>query len=291
MKTNVLLLDTLKNMENLIYSAFSISSQQKRKLKIVYIEDFDWVSSANYMGVTPGNLGVGLHYADAQIREDYDRAEGEIKRITTQYLKQYPQSIPFEYEVREGNRMIYIEEMLAEEDDVLLMMSNYSSISESPGGIISQPNILDKVTCPILVIPDDQQYLSFNKMIFASAMHREDLDALKSMANLFVKGPELKLDIFHHSNSTSFDHQLKWKGFQAMVQEALPDYQPQFYLAKGKDVDEALDEYIKKEKPDLVATLKERKGFFEEIFSSSHTQELIRHFNKPVLVYHEDNLD
>ncbi|WP_163718356.1 universal stress protein [Mangrovibacterium lignilyticum] len=290
MKTNVLLLDTLRNMENLIYSAFSISGQQNRKLRIVYIEDFNWVTGANYLGVTPPNLGTGMQYAETQIKADYERAEKEIKRITSQYLLHNPRNIPFEYEVREYNRLEYVDELIEQEKDVVLMMSNYSSISESPGGIINYPNILDKVACPVLVIPDDRQYLRFNKVLYATAMHSEDLDAIKSMVELLACGSRLDLHVFHHCNNVDFDHRLKWVGFQTLVKNSLPEYTPEFYLSKGKDVEESIEAYVKMENPDVIVALKERKGFFEDIFSSSHTHELIRHFNKPVLVYHEDNL-
>ncbi|WP_372775830.1 hypothetical protein [Mangrovibacterium sp.] len=290
MKTNVLLLDTLKNLEALIYSAFSISNQQKRKLKIVYIEDFNWVSSANYLGVTPPNMEVGLQYAQTQIKSDYEKAEAEIKRITTKYQSQNPRTIPFEYDVRECSRMEYIDEMVKQEQDLLLMMSNYSSVSESPGGIINFPNILDRVSCPVLVIPDNQQYLKFETLIYATAMHPEDITAIKNMVGLFGESKEMKLQVFHHCKKVDFDVRIKWLGFQTLLKNSIPGCSPEFYLSKGKDVETDLDAYVRAENPDLIVALKERKGFFEEIFSSSHTHELIKLFNKPVLVYHEQNL-
>lgn len=290
MKTNVLLLDTLKGMRSLIFSAFSLSSQQKRKLKIVYIEDFNWVSSADYVGVAPGSMGAGLQYAEEKIKQDYEQAEGKIKEYVTEYLETFPQTIHYEYEVREYNRLEYVEDVINQYDDVLLMMSNYSSISESPGGRINFPNILDKVACPVLVIPDSQHYLNFNKIVYATAMHQEDLAALQKLTALFDADHPAELTVFHHSKSHEFRYHLKWTGFKTLIQEAIPNVKINFHLDSSDDVEIALQHYVDNNKPDLIVTLKEKKGFFENLFFSSQTHELIKHFNKPVLVYHEDNL-
>jgi hypothetical protein len=288
MKTNVLMLDTLKGMKNLIFSAFMLSDWQRRKLKVVYVEDFNWVSSANYLGVTPASLGAGMELAEAQNRSEYEQAGSEIRRIIYDYLSFHKQHIPYSYEVLEYNRLAYIEELLVDNPDMLLLMSNYNSVSDIPGGIINYPNILDKVNCPVLVVPDDRPYLSFNKLLYATALHREDIGALRNMVELFASDSYPRLHVFHHSKSGSFERELRWLGFQALVKDAVPQLKPEFYLSKEGQVDAALEAYIENYDFDLIAALKERKGFFEAVFGSSHTHELIRHFNKPVLVYHEN---
>lgn len=287
MKTNVLMLDTLKGMKNLIFSAFSLSNQQRRKLKVVYIEDFNWVSSANYLGVTPASLGAGMEVAEAQTQSDFKKAASEIRRIIFDYLSLHTQHVPYSYEVREYNRLEYIEELLVDDPNIVLLMSNYNSVSGGPGGVVNYPNILDKVECPVMVIPDDQPYLSFNRLLYATALHREDVDALQHMVELFAADSYPKLHVFHHYKADDFEHYLEWLGFQALIEDAVPQLTPEFHLAKEKDVNSALGEFIVGHDFDLIAALKERKGFFEDLFGSSHTHELIRHFNKPVLVYHE----
>jgi len=282
------MLDTLKGMRNLIFSAFSLSNQQRRKLRIVYLEDFDWVSSANYLGVTPASLGAGMELAEAQTKSDYRKASSEIHRIILEYLSHHTQHVPYSYEVRECNRLEYIEELLVDEPDLLLVMSNHNSVSGGQGGIVAYPNILDKVACSVLVIPDDRPYLSFNKLVYATALHREDIEAIRNMVELFEGDSYPKLHVFHHFKSDEFEHYLEWLGFQALVEEAVPQLTPEFHLAKELEVDAALEDYIKNHDFDLIAALKERKGFFQDLFGSSHTHELIRHFNKPVLIYHEN---
>lgn len=63
MKTNLLLLDTLKNMENLIHSGFSLSSQLERKLKIVYVLEFAWLGRDEFVGSTAPDIDVSVRVA------------------------------------------------------------------------------------------------------------------------------------------------------------------------------------------------------------------------------------
>ncbi|PTN05978.1 nucleotide-binding universal stress UspA family protein [Mangrovibacterium marinum] len=281
------MLDTLKGMKSLIFSAFLLSNRQKRKLRIVYLEDFNWVSSANYLGITPASLGAGMELAESQIRSDYQKAASEIRRVLDEYLSEHSEHVPYSYELREHNRLEYIEELLVDDPEMLLLVSNYSSVSSTAGGAVHYPNILDKVACPVLVVPDDQTFDSFGNLLYATALHREDIDAIGSLVELFGDAVAPKLTVFHHHPDDDFEHQMKWLGFQAMVTEAVPQVTPQFHLAKGKDLDAELEDFVRGGDFDLLAALKERKGFFADLFGSSHTHELIRHFNKPVLVYHE----
>jgi len=287
MKTNLLLLDTQKSMRNLIFSAFYLSNYQKRKLKIVYLEDFNWINSSNYISVPAPNFGASFQLAEVQAREDFESAEAEIRHIIHEYLSNHPNTVPYVYEVKEYNRLEYISEMMEQDKDLLLMMSNYSSITEGQGGIINYPNILDKVDCPVLIIPDDRPYLSFHKMVYATALHSEDIGAIKSMVEMFSGDSYPGVYVFHHSKAESFDDNLKWVGFRTLVDEAVPHLNACFFLATEKDIDTALDDYIVVNDFDLIAVLKEKKGFFKDLFSSSHTHQLIRFFNKPVLIFHE----
>ena len=289
MKTNLLLLDTHRNMGNLIHSAFALSSQLKRKLKIVYIEDFNWANSTNYIGGTPGYAGADMQMLHNQVREDYEGARNELKRVIADYLQQHPQNIPFEYETSENNRLEYVEQVVKNETDVLLLMSNYNSLSGGEGGVVNYPGILDHIDCPVLILPDNARFVSFNKVVYTSALHYEDIAAIRHFSSLFDDSGLLTIQVFHQSETDDFDEVLRWKGFREMVKEAVPRSKTQFIGSEEKDLGAAIDAFIQQHNPDLIVALKEKKGFFSDLFSTSQTHELIKHFNKPVLIYHEAN--
>ncbi|MGQ8335993.1 universal stress protein [Sunxiuqinia sp. A32] len=290
MKTNLLLLDSLRNVETLIYSGFSLSNQLNRKLRIVYIYDFNWISSGEFVGAVAPTIDAKYLSLEKEIKKDFEIAESKIKEITTEYFASNPINVPFEVEVAEVSRLDYMKKYLHDEKDVILLMSNYNSYADTSSGQVKYPNIIDVVGCPVLVLPDDYKIHDFNKIVYASALHEEDLMAMRHLSGLFAKAKGKVLTVFHNEKLVDFEEELKWRGFQSVVQNTVNTFTYTFNLTHEKDAREGLDTIVEKEDPDLIVLLKEKKGFFKEVFSSSETRYAVTHFDKPVLVYHEENL-
>ena len=60
-----------------------------------------------------------------------------------------------------------------------------------------------------------------------------------------------------------------------------------FTLKTHKDFLKGTEEYTEENNPDLLVILKEKKGFFKQIFTSNEIENVLTHLNKPVLVYYE----
>ena len=203
MKTNLLILDTLRNMENLISTGFSLSTQLNRKLKITYIFDFSWIGSGEFVGATAPNIDTSMITVEKEIRKDFEKAEGEIRRIVGTYLEQQTQTVPYEIETVEASRLDYINKVHNEEKDLLLLMSNFNSYTGYSTGRINYPNMIDRVECPVLIIPDDVKTLSFNKLVYLTALHPEDITALHHLTALFNGDEAVSLTIFHNKKYPS----------------------------------------------------------------------------------------
>lgn len=295
MKTTILILDALKNMEDLIGTAFSLSTQLGRKLKIFYVLDLNWTNAGwaaggEFVGAAAPNIDSTVRMAETEIRRNYEIASDEIRNFTAKYLEQNLQTIPFEIEISEISRLHLVEKVVEEEGDVLLMMSNYNNYSEFSSGAVNFPNAIDKAPCPVLLIPDNIRTVSVNNWVYATSFHPEDLAAIAHLSELFGRNSGKKLTVFHNSKDDEFDIRMKWSGFQDEVRKVAHGFDLNFELAYEKDVREGLKKFVDTNDPDLIVVLKEKKGFFESIFSRSETHYVVTHFDKPVLVYHEENL-
>jgi len=291
MKTNLLLLDTMKNMEKLIYSAFSMSNQLKRKLKIVYVMDIHWVSTGGeFVGSTVPGFSEGYRMIETGFRKDFEQAETEIRKITAKYFEKHPQNIHYEIEVAETSRLDLVSKTVEREKDVLLLMSNYNTYSGLSTGTINYPNIIDKVPCPVLIIPDKIETFSLNNYLYATAFHAEDLKAIRHLSEITAGADGKNLTIFHNMETIDFESKLKWIGFKTLVKDSVDGFHLKFEHANEENVRDALTKYLSNESLDVIVILKEKKGFFEDLFSSSETHYVVTHFDKPVLVYHEENL-
>ena len=185
MKTNLLLLDSYKDMEGLISFAFSFSNHFKRNLKIIYVFDFNWMSQSYYIGssVPPD---PGLIAVEKNARKEFDVAESEIRRIAGEYVKNNSLNISFEINVSETNRVDLIKENLKEDPEMILLLSNYQSYSEASGGLVGYPKIIEKVECPVFVIPKDLSDYQFREVLYATDYNPEDITSLKHLSN-FLK--------------------------------------------------------------------------------------------------------
>ena len=287
MKTNLLLLDSYKNIEDLIAFAFSFSNQTNRHLKIVYVFDFDWMRQTFLVG-SAGPVDPALVAVEKNAKKEFNVAEAKIRDVAAGYLKKHTVKIPFEINITEQNRIDVVQDELESSTDLILLISNHQSYSEASGGLVGYPNLIEHVTCPVFVVPEKTRHAVMRKIVYASDFHPNDIEAIKHVLGLIGKADDTEITILHNEKDYTFDNSLKWAGFKTLVQEQTDAENLGFSLKTKKDFVNAVRDFDEENNPDLLVILKEKRGFFEEIFTSSDTRSVLTHFDKPVLVYHEN---
>lgn len=179
---------------------------------------------------------------------------------------------------------------VVEKKDVLLLMSNYNSYSGVMSGRDSFPNILDDLPCPVLIIPDDVELVGLTNYWYATGFYLEDFAALDRLSDLVEIVDGKKLTVFHSMEHDNFESQLEWAGFRQLVKEHVRGFDLNFGLTKSKEVRKELKSYIENEDPDMIVVLKGKNGFFKALFSESETHYVVTHFDNPVLIHHEQNM-
>ena len=286
MKTNLLLLDSYKNIENLISFAFSFSNRYDRKLKIIYVFDFTWMSRSYMVGAT-GPVDPGLVTAETQAKKEFDVAETKIRSIAAEYMKHNTVKIPFEISVSQNNRIDLVNEEVEQNSGLFLLISNHQSYTEISGGLVGYPSLIEHVKCPVFVIPEDINLAMLNKVVYATDYNPEDITSLKHLSNFMKKSENTHITVLHNERNYDFNEKLKWAGFKEVLKEEMDISNVDFTLKTRKDFLHGIEEYTEKNDPDLLVVLHEEKGFFEQIFTSNEVKNVLTHFNKPVLVYHQ----
>ncbi len=286
MKTNLLLLDSYKDVENLISFAFSFSNRTQRHLKIVYVSDFEWMKNS-YMITASGPVEANLVAVERTVRKEFDVAEAKMKELVAEYMKHNTVKIPFEFKSTEINRIDLIRDELKKDPELLLMISNHQSYTDASEGSVEYPDLIEEVDCPVLILPAEQKKTEISHGMYATSYHEEDLTALKHLYSVLGETEKFRMTVLHNERNFNFEEKLKWEGFQAIVNNILPDEKIDFRLKTCKEFVKGVEEFIDDENPDLLVVLKEKKGFFEQVFTSDETKYVITHFHKPVLVYHE----
>jgi hypothetical protein len=286
MKTNLLLLDSYRNIENLISFAFSFSNRFNRKLKIVYVFDFSWMSQS-YMVSPTGAIDPNLVSAETHAKKEFDVAEKKIRGIADEFMKHYTVKIPFEIGISQTNRIDLVKEEIKQNDGMMLLISNHQSYTDISGGLVGYPNIIEHVDCPVFVIPDDTKLSVLKNVVYATDYNPEDVTSLKHLSNFMKQSENTHITVLHNEKDYDFNERLKWEGFKEVVKEEMDTSDFGFTLKTNKDFLKGIEEFTKENDPDLLVILKEKKGFFEQIFTSNEIKNVLTHLNKPVLVYHE----
>lgn len=287
MKLNLLLLESYFNMESLIAYAFSFSHRSGRNLKIAYVYDVEWVRMT-YTAGTATMADPGLAEAQQDAVEDYEKAGSEIRTVVSEYLKTHSVDVPFEIVVTEENRLTFVQaEVDKHGSDVLLLIGNAEHYSENLGGDLTYPFMISQVKIPVFIIPESMNYAVLQNIVYLTDFHHEDMGALRNLAELF-RLPGLKITILHNAADFTFEEKLKWIGFVELARQITEDDTMIPVLMREQKMKDALQSYLEQHEVDLIGILKEKKGFFKEIFSTSETRQVIKHFGKPVLIYHEN---
>jgi len=287
MGTNLLLLDSYKNIKGLIDYAFAISNLSGRKLKIVYVFDFDWMKQTFMVGAV-GAVDPQLVSIEKNAKKEYEVAEAKIREIAAEYLKEHSVKIPFEIHISELNRIGLVQDEVDKDPGLMLLLSNYQTYSEASGGMVGYPNLIEHVDCPAMVIPEKTEVAEIKNVVYASDYHPEDITSLKHLSALLKNSDDLNITILHNEKHLDFGDKLKWAGFREVMSKETGIENLEFCLNSEKDMISAIMEYSNEKDIDLLVILKEKKGFFEDIFSSSETKSVLTQFHKPVLVYQEN---
>jgi hypothetical protein len=287
MKTNLLLLDSYKNMEDLIAYAFSFSNRSKRSLKMVYVFDFEWMRQSFMVG-SSGPIDPALVVVEKNAEKEFEVAESKIREVAEDYMKKHAVKVPFELKITEINRIEVVEEELDRSPDLILLISNHQSYSDATGGLVGYPNLIENVSCPVFVIPENSRHAVVKEVVFATDLHEEDLGVLKHLIDLLHFSVGIKYTVLHNEKDVGFEEKLKWLGYKKWIQEEIGNKNLTFSMKTQKDIVSAIETLSQETDPDLLVLLKEKKGFFEEVFSSSDTKSVLTHFHKPVLVYHQN---
>lgn len=287
MKTNLLLLDSYKNIEDLIAYAFSFSNRSKRSLKIIYVFDFAWMRQS-YMVGGSAPVDPALVAVEKNAEKEFEVAESKIREVADGYMKKHAVKVPFELKITEINRIDVVEEELDSSSDMILLISNHQSYTEATGGLIGYPNLIENVNCPVFVIPENTRHAVLKEVVFATDFHHEDLEIIKHLLELLKHSEGTKYTILHNEKEFGFDEKLKWLGFREWINSEVKNGKLAFSLKTQKDLVTAIEELSQEIDADLLVLLKEKRGFFEELFSSSDTKSVLTHFHKPVLVYHQN---
>jgi nucleotide-binding universal stress UspA family protein len=143
-------------------------------------------------------------------------------------------------------------------------------------------SILRNALCPVLLVPDHVKFSPFNLVTLAvSSFGQEEISALNFITHLLA-GREAEIRIVHVTGTPS---PAAISITEKLNTENIFIENISFYTIKGKDIEEVLEDYVKKEQSDLLVLVRKEHELVEGLLHKSVTRKLIANHQVPSLVF------
>ena len=146
-------------------------------------------------------------------------------------------------------------------------------------------NVLEKINCPVLIIPKEAEYKSLKKIAYATDFRSSDVEIINWLYEL-ADSLKIGLGLVHVSSDTITD-----KGKDILKsQETI--YKSQFpktsiHLYEGANIQQSLHKIAEQMDVSMLALLHRRHEFFESLFHASISHKTIKHTEIPVLIFRD----
>ncbi len=220
-----------------------------------------------------------------------EEAIEKLRKLKAKLQTNYPQ---MEIEAEFGDTEIPLASKLdqmvkAERADLVIMgTTGASGIKGSIFGS-NAAAVIDKASCPVLVIPEKVKFKEIEKIVFATDYQDNDLASLTFLYQIAVIF-DAELIILHISQTPQtneyepdllewFKHELKDK--------AHVDYSKiSFHLLIAGDIADELQQYVEKNKVDIVSMSMRKRNTFVRMFDHSLTKKMVQQTHTPLLAFH-----
>lgn len=144
---------------------------------------------------------------------------------------------------------------------------------------------ITSLTAPVLSIPIEAKYKKIKTIAFTNLYREKDFDALQRLVEIALKFDATIKSLYVKKSFTSLsDEDIKtWE-------ERCSAWPVQFFVVPHDDVKETIQDFINNQHIDLLTMLTEKRGFWEDLFTSSLTQKISYKIEIPMLALHENGL-
>ncbi|HEX5172391.1 MAG TPA: universal stress protein [Cyclobacteriaceae bacterium] len=145
-------------------------------------------------------------------------------------------------------------------------------------------SVIESSNIPVLAVPEFAEFTSFKTVVYATDLKHLD-DELELLIP-YIKTFESTLHIFHVAPSAREVGTAEIAIKDSIEKTGYSKFQ--IKVAVSKDIDEAVENYVKETKSDLLTTFAHEHSFYEKLFDRSLTRKLAFQSKVPLLAFREN---
>lgn len=277
MKTILYATDCSKHDTAILQYAYELSYKVKAKLILLHVYSIP--------PIQPSTIRPRKHLST----HTHDEQLTVLKEYATKHIKQRSPKATIGYEVVENTSvsdgiLSKVEELLP--NLLLVGMKDEHTTRGIFSGSIAKA-LLEKVSCPFLVVPNMQGFKSVKIIVYASDFEEHDIFAIQRLVET-ARPLNAKIKIVHIATKDEYkvEEQMQW--FKEMLQQKTNYKNITYEILTNVDVYDGLLHYINLKNADMLALLeREEKGFFKNLFHKDLTKKIESNINIPMLSFNQ----
>jgi nucleotide-binding universal stress UspA family protein len=226
-------------------------------------------------------------------REEKAKQEGNILlqnfiQSIRQHLEPELQQVPLTPIVQLGlivDEIIRFTEQSEKIDYIMMGTKGATGLKEVVMGS-NTAAVIESTIIPVIAIPQHQAFRPWKKIVLATNLHAVYDEVLAPVVEL-IKIFDAHLHIIHvdYKHNPHLNEQAKHLTSQ-LTRLIGSDQNLKFEVINGSSITQAINEFVRQHKPDLLVMTKEEHSNFERIFIPSTTVSIAHHAEVPLLVLH-----
>jgi len=143
--------------------------------------------------------------------------------------------------------------------------------------------VAKKSTRPVMAIPVGTKFSTPKIAAFATDLSDNDAEVIRAFSDL-LDHFEPELHVVH----VEVNEKLAQLQGHHLITKVVDEYDRiKRVELKADDVEHALEEYVIRDKVDIMAVKRHNRGFFQNLFHNSITTKMAYHTHVPLVIYHD----
>ena len=147
--------------------------------------------------------------------------------------------------------------------------------------------LIDKNLYPVMIIPPDAVYNGISNVAFASDFKNVENTTPSALIDSVLEMFNPKLHIVNVSSEHYVSLTTEMQEEKEKLRTMFSEFPPEFYFITMNDFFEAIDNFVKDYKIDVLITVPKHQSNSNSLFKSTHTKRLAYHSHIPILAAHE----
>lgn len=141
--------------------------------------------------------------------------------------------------------------------------------------------------CPVMIIPSNAEYSEIKNVLLTTDLK----NVISTTPSVPIKKVLSAFNAKLHVLNVNSEHYIELSEDYAAEQNNLKgmfaEFNPEFYFLRLFDVDDAIQQFAKDKKIDLIITVHKEHSYVHKLFNLGHTKKLAYESTIPVMTVHE----